>query len=122
MKKSRPVLFPEFSGNENMTSKVDDVKWQDIRPDHKLKIGSPSNRYYQYIYPSLKFKEHSLDNLRELLDVEGMDVCVRSILKMKNGESFAVLRREGDIPFYKDLLLIYAEIKNSFGTFELLDE
>lgn len=120
MKKSRPVLFPEFIGNENMTSKVD-FRWQDIRPDYKLKIGRPSNRYYEYIYPSLIFKEHSLDNLRALLDFEGIEVYVRSVLKMKNGESYAVLAREGDVPFAKDMVHIYAEIKKSHSSFELLD-
>ncbi len=120
MKKSRPVLFPEFIGNENMTSKVD-FRWQDIRPDYKLKIGRPSNRYYEYIYPSLNFKEHSLDNLRALLDFEGIEVYVRSVLKMKNGESYAVLAREGDVPFAKDMVHIYAEIKKSHSSFELLD-
>jgi hypothetical protein len=120
MKKSRPVLFPEFIGNENMSSTVD-VRWQDIRPSHKLTIGRPSNRYYEYIYPSLNFKEHSLDNLRELLGFEGIEVYVRSVLKMKNGESYAVLAREGDVPFAKDVVHIYAEIKKSHGSFELLN-
>ncbi|MFD0798964.1 hypothetical protein ACFQZJ_15940 [Maribacter chungangensis] len=120
MKKSRPVLFPEFIGNENMSSKVD-VRWQDIRPEHKLKIGKPSNRYYQYIYPSLNFEDHSLDNLNGLLDYEGFEVYVRSILKMKNGESYAVLARQGDVLFSQDMVHIYAEIQKAHESFELLD-
>lgn len=121
MKKTRPVLFPEFIGDENMSNKVD-VSWKDIRPGHKLKIGKPSNRYYQYICPSLNFKEHSLDHLKELLDLEGIDVSVRSVLKMKNGESYAVLSRAGEVPFSNNNMLIYAELKKSFESFELLDK
>ncbi len=121
MKKSRPVLFPEFIGNENMSSKID-IGWQDIRPGHKLKIGKPSNRYYQYISPSLNFKEHSLENLKALLDLEGIMVSVRSILKMNNGESYAVLAREGEVPFSNNNIHVYAELKKSLDSFELLDE
>jgi hypothetical protein len=121
MKKSRPVLFPEFIGNENMSAKVD-IRWQDIRPGQKLKIGKPSNRYYQYISPSLNFKEHSLDNLRALLDLEGIIVSVRSVLKMKNGESYAVLGREGEVPFCNNSIHVYAELRKSLDSLELLDE
>lgn len=120
MKKTRPVLFPEFIGRENMAV-VEDLKWQDIRPDAKLKIGRPSNRYYQYIYPSLNFKEHSLENLKELLDFEGMEVYVRSILQMKGGESYAVLRRSGDEVFTKDISTVYAEIKKSYTANEIIE-
>lgn len=120
MKKSRPVLFPEFIGNENISDKVG-MKWQDIRPDHQLKMGRPSNRFYQYIYPSLNFKEHSLENLKDLLDFEGMKVYVRSILKMKNGESYAVLSRIGDVCFSEDRVHIYAEIKKSYESLELIE-
>lgn len=120
MKKRRPVLFPEFIGNENISDKVD-LRWQDIRPNQKLKIGRPSNRYYQYIYPSLSFKEHSLDNLKELLDIEGTEVYVRSILKMKNGESYAVLLRAGDVCFTGAKAHIYAEIKKSCESLELIE-
>lgn len=121
MKKSRPVLFPEFIGNENMSTKTD-TGWQDIRPGHKLKIGKPSNRYYQYLSPSLNFSEHSLENLKDLLDLEGILVSVRSVLKMKNGESYAVLAREGEVPFSNNGLHVYAELKKSLDSFELLEE
>jgi len=120
MKKSRPVLFPEFIGSENMTTEVDD-RWKDIRPDCKLKIGKPSNRYYQYIFPSLNFKQHSLENLNELLELEGVEVCVRSVLKMKNGESYAVLRKTEEGVFPGNLDTIYAEIEKSFVAHEILD-
>lgn len=113
-------MFPEFIGDENMSAHVD-TKWQDIRPDHKLKIGRPSNRYYQYIYPSLNFKDHSLDNLKELLEIEGTEVYVRSILKMTNGESYAVLSRSGDAFFNGDKSRIYAEIQKSYESFELIE-
>ncbi len=120
MKKSRPVLFPEFIGFEDMATKVD-INWQDIRPNHKLKIGRPSNRYYQYLYPSLNFKEHSLDNFNELLEFEGVEVYVRSVLKMKNGEFFAVLVRTGNTSFSENIVNIYAELKNSYSLNELLE-
>jgi hypothetical protein len=120
MKKSRPVLFPEFIGNENISDNVS-MRWRDIRPNHQLKMGRPSNRFYQYIYPSLNFKEHSLDNLKDLLDFEGMEVYVRSILKMKNGESYAVLSRIGDESFSEDRVHIYAEIKKSYESLELIE-
>lgn len=119
MKKTRPVLFPEFIGSENMAVE-EDLRWQDIRPDVTLRIGKPSNRYYQYIYPSLNFKEHSLENLKELLDFEGMEVYVRSILQMKGGESYAVLRRSGDQIFTEDITTVYAEIKKSYGANEIV--
>jgi len=120
MKKSRPVLFPEFMGNENIDEEVT-MNWRSIRPDCKLKIGKPSNRYYQYIYPSLNFKEHSLNNLNDLLDLEGMEVYVRSILQMKNGESYAVLTVAGDAIFPGDLATIYAEVEKSYTANEILD-
>lgn len=119
MKKTRPVLFPEFIASENMAVE-EDLRWQDIRPDVTLRIGKPSNRYYQYIYPSLNFKEHSLENLKELLDFEGMEVYVRSILQMKGGESYAVLRRSGDQIFTEDITTVYAEIKKSYGANEIV--
>lgn len=86
-----------------------------------MKIGKPSNRYYQYIYPSLNFNEHSLDNLNELLDIEGTEVYVRSILKMKNGESYAVLSKSGDVCFTGARVHIYAEIKKSYESLELIE-
>lgn len=112
-------MFPEFMGRENMAVE-EDMRWQDIRPDFKLKIGRPSNRYYQYIYPSLNFKEHSLENLKELLDFEGMEVYVRSILQMKGGKSYAVLRRPGDETFAEDITTVYAEIKKSYTSNEIV--
>lgn len=120
MKKSRPVLFPEFIGRENMAVE-ENFRWQDIRPGFKLKIGKPSNRYYEYIYPSLNFKEHSLNNLKELLQFEGIEVYVRSVLKMKGGESFAVLTREEDQVFTKEITTVYAEIKKSYTANEIID-
>ncbi len=120
MKKTRPVLFPEFMGNENMVADVN-MNWQNIRPDCKLKIGKPSNRYYQYIYPSLNFEQHSLNNLNDLLDLEGLEVYVRSILQMKNGESYAVLRTLGEELFPGNLESIYAEVEKSYLAYEILD-
>lgn len=50
-----------------------------------------------------------------------MEVYVRSILQMKNGESYAVLKMYGDAIFPGDLESIYAEIQKSYTAYEILD-
>lgn len=120
MKKSRPILYPEFEDIKNIAERVEH-KWQDIRPSHRLKIGKPSSLYFQHIYPSLNFKEHSINNFKEMLKCEGMEVFVTSILKMKNGESYAVLDRKENNFFTKDVSRIYAEVEKLFVTNELVN-
>lgn len=120
MTKRMPILYPEFNSDEGIKAH-EKVSWKNIGPKHKLKLGKPSNRYYQYIYTSLNFREHSLHDLRDLLQFEGMEVFVRSVLKMNNGESYAVLRKCEDRPFSADIQHIYAEIKKSYSSKEILE-
>lgn len=120
MKKSRPIFYPEFDDVKNNAERVDN-KWQDIRPSQRLKIGRPSSLYFQHIYPSLNFKEHSINNFKEMLKFEGMEVFVTSILKMKNGESYAVLDRKENVFFSKNISRIYAEVEKSFLSNEIVN-
>ena len=39
-----------------------------------IRIGKPSNRYYQYIFSSLDFLQQKISDLAELLDIEGIEV------------------------------------------------
>ncbi len=118
MKKRRPVFYPEFDVDEK-TPKVDTLEWQNIRPGQYLKIGDPSNRYYQYIYTSLSFDDHKVENLKKLLSFEGMEVVVISILKMKDGSFFAVLERKGEA-FTDRISRVYADLKNAYLKKELV--
>lgn len=119
MKKARPVMYPEFVGGENMTTEVNS-SWKDIKPGDKLKLGKPSNRYYQYIFPSLKFKEHNLNELNELVKMEGAQMYVRSILKMKNGDNYGVLYCKEHVVAPNSETSLYAELKNAFLNNELV--
>lgn len=120
MKKSRPVFYPEFESDVVMVAS-EAKTWEAIRPNSKLRIGRPSNRYYQYIHTSLNFKNHSLHNFRDLLAVEGMEVTVRSILKMRNGEHYAVLISPQKNSFGGEIQHLYAEIKKAFTAKEIIE-
>ncbi len=118
MKKRRPVFYPEFNVEEK-ESKVEVLEWQHMRPGQNLKIGDPSNKYYQYIYTSLNFDDHKVENLKKLLNFKGMEVVVVSILKMKDGSFFAVLERKGEV-FTDKISRVYADLKNAYLKKELV--
>ncbi|MFS4468710.1 hypothetical protein [Maribacter sp. 2210JD10-5] len=117
-KRERPIPFPEYDSTENNID-VQGLQWEDIRPGQRLKLGKPSNRYFEYIYPSLNFSEHRVYSLKELSQFEGTEVLVTSILKMKNGTYYAVLDRMDGTPFSKRIARIYAELEKSFLKNEL---
>ena len=119
MRKKKTVLYTEFDGSENIDQTIA-LDWKDIRPGQRLILGNPSNLYYQYIYPSLVFKEHKVDNLKELLDYKGMEVVVISVLKMTDGCFYAVLQRT-EKKFSDQTTRIYAELKSSFVEKELIE-
>ena len=89
-KKRKPsfVLFPQeqeigsIDGSELQTGKV-------------LRIGRPSNRYYQYISTSLNFLNQKLSDLSELIGLEGKLVKVIGIIGLKGGEKYAIVEQHG---------------------------
>lgn len=120
MKNSNPIFYPEFDSDVTL-SETATKAWESIRPNSKLRIGKPSNRYYQYIHTSLNFNNHRLHNFKDLLVVEGMEVTVRSILKMRSGEHYAVLVGQEKNSFGGDVQHLYAEIKKAFTAKEIIE-
>lgn len=118
MKKREPVFYPEFNADEKV-AKVEAIEWLNIRPGQHLKLGEPSNRYYQYIYTSMNFNNHKVENLKKLLNFQGMEVVVVSILKMNDGSFFAVLEKKGEA-FTERISRIYADLKNAYLKKELV--
>ncbi len=91
-----------------------------IRPGSVLRLGNPTHQMYSSIYPSLKFKEHTISDLKSLKKLKGMIVVVISILTLTQGAHYAVLRPEKDKNFHKNLDRLYAEIPVSLEKKELL--
>jgi len=85
-----------------------------------LKIGKPSNRYYQFIHPSLDFKNHQLEDLAKLRKIKDAIVTVSSILTMKGGRLVAVLRRNDGKNYQNRLERVFADVNESLRAKELL--
>ena len=87
-----------------------------------IRIGKPSNRYYQYIFSSLDFLQQKISDLAELLDIEGMEVEITGFIKLKGSHRLAVVQErldEGENTIGKKLFI---EIKNALEYKEIIIE
>lgn len=96
------------------------LELESIRPGNYLKIGHPSNRYYEYISPSLSPGNLSLLDLKQFRSIRGEIVKIVSILKMSNGGDTLVLAYEDWRPFSEGVVKIYAQLEKGFASKELL--
>ncbi|BFP41594.1 hypothetical protein FGF1_24390 [Flavobacteriaceae bacterium GF1] len=86
-KKETIVLFPQEQGLHQP---------EELQIGTTLRIGRPSNRYYQYIYTSLDFLNQKLSDLSSMLDLEGHMVEVIGMIHLKDGSGFAIVESKGD--------------------------
>lgn len=94
VEKRVPILFFEQEDNALPTL--------ELQVGKTLRIGRPSNRYYQYIFTSLDFLNQTLNDLSELLGLEGTQVQVTGMIHLKEGNQFAVVQQgEGKAFFNK---------------------
>lgn len=103
-KKNRPALFPEFEQVEKpVTTK--------LSIGNSIKIGKPSNRYFQYIYGSLNFFNLKLSDLTELVPLEGTSAKVVGMIQMVNGDEIAIIAKRDSSPFFKNYIKLFVDRK-----------
>lgn len=110
MKKEPIIYFPQASETP--------IK-KEVNVGRLLRIGKPSKRYYEHIYHSLNHNAHRLQDLQRLVKVEGLTVRVISILKMRTGDTIAVLHRKDGKDFLTDIKKLFANIDKALATKEL---
>jgi hypothetical protein len=110
MKKEPIIYFPK-------SDEVPDKK--EARVGEIVRIGKPSSRYYQYIYHSLNYNSHRLNDLQALLKLEGVNVKIISILKMRTGGKIAVLHRKDGKGFSANIEKLFASLEKAIDTEEL---
>jgi hypothetical protein len=110
MKKEPIVYFPEGVGNPTKPL---------ARVGQILRLGKPSMRYYEHVYHSLNHSDHSLRNLQELVNLEGLTVKIISILKMRSGDSVAVIHRKDGKKFSTNIEKLFTHIDKALETKEL---
>ena len=111
MKRNPIILFPEFLNVEERTNAT---------VGELLRIGKPSRLHYEFIHHSLEYDSHKIVDIKKLLDLEGDDVKIASILKMKNGRDIAVLVKKDGNNFLEGIDKLFVEIKKALESKELL--
>lgn len=110
MKKEPIIYFPNT---------VEERKNKKASVGQILRIGKPSKRHYEYLYHSLNYNSHTIEELQKLLKLEGLKVKIVSILKMSNGSEIAVLRKKDERPFLNDIEKIFSDLNKGLETKEL---
>ncbi|MEM1337687.1 MAG: hypothetical protein AAF634_05330 [Bacteroidota bacterium] len=110
-----PVLFPMDSNGE-----VPEISKMTI--GSIIRIGAPSNRYYQYIHCSLDFFNHSLEDLSEMLHLEGVKARVMGMVKLNGGGKYAVVECEEDPGFLKENSRLFIETLPALKNHEVIVE
>lgn len=103
-KKERVVLFPEFKEQPKATP-------TEIMMGMLIKIGKPSNRYFQYIYRSLDFFNAKLSDLKDLIPLQGTKAKVIGLIQMVNGDEIAIIAKKDNSPFFSDYRRLYVDRK-----------
>ncbi len=111
MKRKPIILFPEFLNVEERTNAT---------VGESLRIGKPSRLHYEFIHHSLEYDSHKIVDIKKLLDLEGDDVKIASILKMKNGRDIAVLVKKDGNNFLEGIDKLFVEIRKALECKELL--
>ena len=115
-KKDAPVvLFPTENGTEV-------YEMSDIDIGTVIRIGSPSNRYYQYIHVSLDFLNHKLNDLSTMLDLKGATAKVTGMINLEGGSRFAVIESEGDTVFFEDKNRLFVDPSPALKNREVIVE
>lgn len=112
-KKERPVLFPEFHENKQ-------IKPKEIVIGALVKIGKPSNKYYQYIYKSLDFFNIKLSDLNKLIPLEGTTAKVTGMIQMENGDQIAILGKKNGNHFFPECTRLFIDKSKAFSFKEIL--
>lgn len=112
-KKERPVLFPEF--DKNMEAKP-----KEIVVGASVKIGKPSNKYFQYIYKSLDFFNLKLLDLKKLIPLEGTKAMVTGMIKMVNGDEIAIISKKSGNPFFPECYRLFVDRSKALSFKEIL--
>ena len=97
-----PVLFPMEGDGE-----VPEV--QTLSIGAIVRIGAPSNRYYQYIHSSLDFFNHSLKELSAMRSLQGATARVMGMIKLNEGSCYAVIEFEKDQVLSKDRRRLFVD-------------
>ena len=110
-----PVLFPMDSVGE-----VPEVSTISIGAT--IRIGAPSNRYYQYIHSSLDFFNHSLKDLSAMLELQGVTARVMGMVKLNGGNRYAVIEFEEDPAFSGDRRRLFVDASLALKNREVIIE
>ncbi len=112
-KKERPVLFPEDNGEPT-------VKPKELALGISVKIGKPSNRYFQYIYGSLDFFNLKLSDLTDLVHLEGTRAKVTGMIQLVNGDEIAIITKKDGNPFFQDFNRLFIDRKKALSFEEVI--
>ena len=111
-KRPRPLLFP----TENKSLSESNIG---LVLGTKVTIGTPSNRYFQYIHQSLNFVDLTLPDLEKLLPVQGFHAVVTGFLKMGSGQHIAVLQLKTKQPSLLEFQKLFAHNNEALASGEL---
>ncbi len=111
-RKERPVLFPQ----DNQVNKESP---KELFLGALVKIGRPSNRYFQYIFSSLDFLNIKMDDLALLSELEGLSARVTGVIQMVNGDELAIISKKDGQPFINDFNRLYVDGKKALSLGEI---
>jgi hypothetical protein len=111
--KERPVLFPEFEEKKEADPK-------EIVIGASVKIGKPSNKYFQYIYRSLDFFNVKLSDLNKLIPLEGTKANVTGMIQMVNGDEIAIISKKNGNAFFPECNRLFLDRKKALSYKEIL--
>lgn len=110
--KERVVLFPE-------TNQEGKLEPKEVVMGMLIKIGKPSNRYFQYIYRSLDFFNLKLSDLKDLIPLKGTKAKVIGLIKMVNGDEIAIIAKRDNSPFFNDYRRLFIDKKQALQKQEI---
>ncbi len=112
-KKEIPILFPSVQGS---------VSSFELHIGTTLRIGRPSNRYYQYLFVSLDFLNQKLDDLSKLIGLEGTLVRVIGEISLSDGNNFVIVQKEDGTSFFDGGDRLFVEGQKALDCHELISE
>ena len=112
-RKERPVLFPEALIEEQLNTR-------ELSLGTWVKIGRPSNRYFQYIYASLDFFNLKLSDLNQLSELEGLSAKVTGMIQMVNGDEIAIISKKDGNPFFRNFNKLFIDRKKALSNGEVI--
>ena len=110
-KKAAPVLFPQEQS---------EFSFADLRIGTTLRIGRPSNRYYQYLFTSIDFLNVKLEDLSKLQGLEGTCVQVTGKIRLKDGNAFAIVQKEDRAKFFDKETRLFVDGQKALDRHELI--